>query len=369
MIIRTKHKENFTVLSNKMLSDKRLSFRARGLLAFMLSMPDHWQFYSDSLEQYSEQDGRFSVEAAVKELIDKGYISKEREKDENGRWKAPDWQVREEPRPQPGLPQPVNFEDLRFPAKKSSNQQARLDDQPQPGRFSPQPGLPRPVNHPLLKTKKRIIRRENKKETFDPEDLPTGLSKNPLVVKAWASFVQHRRELKHPLTRTSWKMWIVKMMVHPPEVIVDAIETAIERGWRGMFFQNIKKLSNPVVSKRNIYSAKLDAMAQKVHTYINSILGDGSASENDIEDLMASFRTYYRALPLDPNNEFNGPAYRLPMDTFFSRWFDFLQKKQKSGFVLQGFNQLRIGQTRWNEFIRDCERYTQYNFRTGEYQG
>ena len=43
---------NYTVMSNHHLQDKRLSLKAKGLLSYMLSLPDDWDY---SLK------GRFSI--------------------------------------------------------------------------------------------------------------------------------------------------------------------------------------------------------------------------------------------------------------------------------------------------------------------
>ena len=34
---------NFTVVPNQILNDGRISFRAKGLLVYILSKPDHWR--------------------------------------------------------------------------------------------------------------------------------------------------------------------------------------------------------------------------------------------------------------------------------------------------------------------------------------
>ena len=35
---------NYTVMSNHHLQDKRLSLKAKGLLSYMLSLPDDWDY-------------------------------------------------------------------------------------------------------------------------------------------------------------------------------------------------------------------------------------------------------------------------------------------------------------------------------------
>ena len=45
---------NYTVMSNHHLQDKRLSLKAKGLLSYMLSLPDDWDY---SLKGLTEKCG------------------------------------------------------------------------------------------------------------------------------------------------------------------------------------------------------------------------------------------------------------------------------------------------------------------------
>lgn len=86
MIVRAKRKTaNFTVLPNEAIRDVRLSFKARGLLAFILSMPDHWATSSTALARMGP-DGRDSVRAGLRELRDLGYVQLHKRQQPGGRW-------------------------------------------------------------------------------------------------------------------------------------------------------------------------------------------------------------------------------------------------------------------------------------------
>jgi hypothetical protein len=81
-----KNKDNPYVQINKTcLEDVRLSWKAKGLLAYMLSQPDNWVFYREELVRHS-RDGLDSLKAAVKELSSYGYIKIVSEKDQNGKF-------------------------------------------------------------------------------------------------------------------------------------------------------------------------------------------------------------------------------------------------------------------------------------------
>ena len=45
--------KNYTVMSNYHLRDKNLSYKAKGLLSFMLSLPETWDYSMKGLEAIS----------------------------------------------------------------------------------------------------------------------------------------------------------------------------------------------------------------------------------------------------------------------------------------------------------------------------
>lgn len=85
MIIRAKRQSGFTIISNVGLEDPRLGFRAKGLLAYLMSKPDNWQVRDRQLATVGP-DGRAAVAAALKELAEFGYLIRKREHQANGQW-------------------------------------------------------------------------------------------------------------------------------------------------------------------------------------------------------------------------------------------------------------------------------------------
>lgn len=73
----------FTVLGNEVLRDRRLSFTARGLLAYLLSLPDGAREDVRTLADKNPGLGRRGVAKAVDELIEFGYYIRRTVRDED----------------------------------------------------------------------------------------------------------------------------------------------------------------------------------------------------------------------------------------------------------------------------------------------
>jgi len=78
--------DNFTILSNAVLNDDRLSFRARGVLMWLLSKPLDWSVRSEAIADQSPREGREAIRTAMRELAELGYLVREKVQDERGRW-------------------------------------------------------------------------------------------------------------------------------------------------------------------------------------------------------------------------------------------------------------------------------------------
>lgn len=82
-ITRRKYDRDFTVLSNEFLKDTRLSWKAKGIIAYVAMLPDDWVLNMRDLTNRAT-DGRDSLYSGIKELETFGYCSKTQNRNPDG---------------------------------------------------------------------------------------------------------------------------------------------------------------------------------------------------------------------------------------------------------------------------------------------
>lgn len=96
VIVKVPRHKNFSTISNIFLRDKNLSLKAKGLMAFMLSLPPDWDYSVRGLVT-ATGTGRDAILSALKELREHGYLKMAQAKEGNGRFGTVFYTVIEEP--------------------------------------------------------------------------------------------------------------------------------------------------------------------------------------------------------------------------------------------------------------------------------
>ena len=73
----------YTIINNKILREKRLSLKAKGLHTFLTSLPEDWDYTVEGLTKILPE-GRDAIRATLNELEAFGYLVRERERDAQG---------------------------------------------------------------------------------------------------------------------------------------------------------------------------------------------------------------------------------------------------------------------------------------------
>jgi hypothetical protein len=114
-IKKSKKNGNFTVVPNEILRKVELSWKAKGLMAYLLGMSDDWIVYKKDLCTRST-DGYDSTIKAFNELVVAGYIEVNKIKGEKGRFTGYEYIIHDTPPspardfPEPDSPEPVSPE-------------------------------------------------------------------------------------------------------------------------------------------------------------------------------------------------------------------------------------------------------------------
>ncbi|RZF23612.1 hypothetical protein EVC45_43465 [Paraburkholderia sp. UYCP14C] len=119
VIIRHKTRSDFTLLQNDILRDRRISWKALGLLAYLLYLPSDFKLnlrYLSTLRARAATSSRDATRAGVRELESAGYVRILRERDQHGRYTTVTWLVTDQPADTAQEPSPrTDFPEVDFP--------------------------------------------------------------------------------------------------------------------------------------------------------------------------------------------------------------------------------------------------------------
>lgn len=144
-----KHERDYVVMDKRPLNNPKLSWKAKGLLSYLLSKPPDWTIYLSDLKKRAK-DGRDSTSSGMKELTKEGHLVKNKLRDKKGRFNG--WEI-------------IVYEIPRNTKKPKSG--------------NPNTGNPNTGNPPLLKNNKKLSKYINKgfskeKEKFITEMISKG---------------------------------------------------------------------------------------------------------------------------------------------------------------------------------------------------
>ena len=95
-IYRTEKNKDYVVMSNVFLQRKDLSIKAKGLLAYMLSLPDDWKFTVGGLTSQLKEC-KSSVAAMLNELELNGYLQRHYTRTADGKIAEAVYEIFEQP--------------------------------------------------------------------------------------------------------------------------------------------------------------------------------------------------------------------------------------------------------------------------------
>ena len=93
---RVEKNKGFTVMSNYHLRDKNLSLKAKGLLSYMLSLPEDWDYSIDGLVSNLKEKEK-AIKSTLEELKENGYLVINKLRNEKGLFEY-EYLIYEEPK-------------------------------------------------------------------------------------------------------------------------------------------------------------------------------------------------------------------------------------------------------------------------------
>lgn len=197
-IYRIARRENpYVQIDHRVLEDERLSWRAKGLLAYLLSKPVDWQIVSEDLLKKST-DGRESIQSAMRELRDCGYATLEVMK-EGTLLRGKKWHVHE-------------------------NGFCRQTGKPTVGESTP--SNKDPDSNKEKTTKKESVR----SAVMIPNELDC-----PEFLEAWERWRLFRKEIKKPHTFDAMRLQLKDLEAWGKVAAVISINESIKARWTGLF--------------------------------------------------------------------------------------------------------------------------------------
>lgn len=239
---------NYTVMSNHHLQDKRLSLKAKGLLSYMLSLPDDWDYSLKGLTTGC-RDGIDSVRSAVHELEDGGYLCRSKVRDARGRIVDYNYEVFE-------LPQKESAEDVPVPASDS------------PSSENPTSGFPTLENPIQQNTNKQNTKRQSTNlsgQTAETEDF------DQMATRVRAEF---REKLEIDILAKRYA----------PEMLQELLDNIVEMYCCPLRTQYIGKQAQTTKAIR----LRLDKLTSQHVEYIFDVMAN---TTQPIKNIMAYLRT------------------------------------------------------------------------------
>ena len=97
-VFRTEKVSGYAVIAKHHLKNKALSYKAKGLMTFMLCVPDDWDYSMVGLAVLAS-DGIDGVRSGIKELEKHGYLTRRRIRDAGGKLSDIEYTIHEIPQP------------------------------------------------------------------------------------------------------------------------------------------------------------------------------------------------------------------------------------------------------------------------------
>jgi hypothetical protein len=229
-IFKSKLSENYVTLPNVTIQDIELSWEARGLLAFMLSLPTDWAIYKEWLAEQSAMCGKDKLNRILDELIVSGYLVKQQKRSGAGKFAENDWLVYSEKQPTDEL----NTADGSTVTGKPVN------------------GEPAATKETSLQSKQSTKETVNTKEKAQSERKPFCLPEK-LNLDAWSLWNEYRKQQgfkpykQVALGEGAAASKLIELAGCDPAKQLAIVNQSISNQWKGLFSLKTDQQQKPAI--------------------------------------------------------------------------------------------------------------------------
>ena len=252
---------NFTVISNDLIRDKRLSLKARGLMILMLSLPDDWDFSVAGLASINQESEK-TIKTMLAELKEFGYLVVTKKMPNETDSKKIEY----------------IYDLFEIPGnEKQGTQNQHVDEQPIENS--------RQLNkEEQRKEEQSTFKEKSIKKKFDAIaylDTIPGMNKDPEIKDVFVKFIEMRESIKHPITteyglkqliKKAWELGDFKK-----DKIIAVINQSIESGYRGLF--ELKGNNNQIAPRTAAPSQASGFSGHSAIAALDAIIAEEKAKE------------------------------------------------------------------------------------------
>lgn len=203
--------QQFTVVSQSIIRDDRLSLKDFGLLVRLLSLPDNWEFSENGLVAIFKNDGQASIRTGLKHLEECGYLVRTRTRDERGRLGCVEWTIYDSPH-----------------LENHNVEKPNLENQTQYNTNKPS------IKESTTKEQKKESKKA-KRETFD--SLIASYTENDTLRLVLGDYIQMRTAIRKPLTNRALELAFNKLdeLARTDVEKIAILNQSILNSWQGLF--------------------------------------------------------------------------------------------------------------------------------------
>ena len=205
-----------------------------GLLAYILSLPDDWEFSIAGFDAVLPNDGRDAISASLKRIEQAGFLRRERERNASGQIGGVVWYVSD-------LPMTETPEtDLPYTAK--------------PDTVSPNTANP-------MQTKD-LFNKEHK-DKVSKEDTPPAVPFQGELAETFNDWITYKRERRQGYKPTGLKSLITQTRKaaeqYGDHAVAEIIRTSMANGYQGILFDRLNRWSEGGAAHGNASGSPADS--------------------------------------------------------------------------------------------------------------